>query len=176
MLRSRGLVFGGVILSVPLLGGAAAAQGAYDKWFGAGNSAACLERTYTAAHLKAHPRQQVEAIAVQHRPKLQSGSASTEGAFELSIGFKLRGKPDWFAAIAYCKGGDVGMPCSVEGDGGHFNLEPTGGRGPGLTLRTDRLAIEGARRFAEIGKGDDRVFNLATAAPAVCSRMFDNKL
>jgi hypothetical protein len=156
--------------------GPAAAQGPYDKWFGAaGSSQSCLMRTYNGAHLKTHPKQQVEKIAVQHRPKRQNGTASWEGDFELAVGFKLRGKPDWFSGVAYCKGGDVGMPCSVEGDGGSFTLAPTVGSKTGLTLTTDRLAIEGARKFAELGKGDDRTFNLTPASREACGRLFEKK-
>jgi hypothetical protein len=65
---------------------------------GEGKTFACFTRVYDAAHLAAHPAQNVrsmEALAVVY-------SAAARESYQLRMGFRFRGRPEEFTTVAEC--------------------------------------------------------------------------
>ena len=104
-----------------------------------GAEPACFVRAYDAAHMKAHPRQKVEAIAFSYTPyKHFEGESKPQPMWDQFsdasglnglLAARLKGEPGVLLAGVSCRTGSSRMlECGVEGDGGLFDmlLQPDG--------------------------------------------------
>ncbi len=133
-------------------------------------SGQCYARSYTSAHLKAHPRQKVRAIALRKLEGTQAGVIAA-GKSALAIGFNLRGYSQAFQAYAECSPQGASLGCFMEGDAGAFTLSRTAK--DGLVMRVTRqLGVEG-RTMIEFGgtSSDDNVFVLSKAGASSCASL-----
>lgn len=93
----------------------------------------CYARSYDAAHMKAHPKQKVTAIALTYLP--EKLFPDVEGAqkmwdqyadypaFSAILAVTLKGKEGTALGAAYCRTGSSKMlECGIEGDGGTFQV------------------------------------------------------
>jgi hypothetical protein len=90
--------------------------------------AACYERVYDDAHLKAHPKQRVTRIILIH------GGAAEGPDFYLTLKFNVRARSrsgDVFDYDIYgpCKTRGKGLVCANEWDAGAFRVEKAAGGG-----------------------------------------------
>lgn len=147
----------------------AAAGGEYEKWFaGKGADSVCYSRKYDAAHMARHPRQKVIAIELD----FDANSSRTEGGrptrFVVGLTVRFKDKSGWYGSVTLCnERATGGLACSLESDGGQFNLQEAG---DGLELRpTTEISIEGEDFVTFGGKtSDDNVFILKTSPQSVC--------
>ncbi len=93
----------------------------------------CYAREYDAAHMKAHPKQKVTAIALTYAPEKTFKDVpepqkmwdqySDYPAFSAIIAVKLSDKQGIALGGVYCRTGSSTMlECGVEGDGGTFTV------------------------------------------------------
>jgi hypothetical protein len=94
--------------------------------------AACFERAYDAAHLKARPRQQVTRIRLLHLP--DQWTALEDGRFYVSLVANLRSRrgDDGFdyRLGGFCRAEGASLVCTPEWEAGRWRIE----RGPGNSL------------------------------------------
>lgn len=136
------------------------------------NRAACWERVYDEAHLKAHPRQLVAAVRLVHLP--QTWQART-GSFYVQLYFNLRERRAItgydFQLGGFCKPNGKALRCEPEWDAGTWRIE----RGPNGTLvvRNGNITVnpnpydaeEIADNAARVrAKPDDGVWRLSPAS------------
>lgn len=133
-------------------------------------SGTCYARSYTAAHLKANPRQKVRSITLRQLDKAQAGVIAP-GKTALLVGFRFRNNSGHFQRYAECDSQGASLACNMEGDAGAFVLE-TSARG-GLRLQaTRRLGVEGDTMIEFGGRvSDDNVFLLRPAAAGACASL-----
>ena len=168
----RNLTIAVAALAAAVAAGAPAlAQGPFAALFGAAGEGACYSRSYDAAHLATHPRQRVTSIAIAYRPSAQMKEKSTPQRFEVGLGVRVKGDGELYSRVAYCQPAGAGFSCSLESDGGQITLTPEGARG--LRLTTGRIAIEGNRRFIEVGgaASDDSTFIMPSAPGSACAAL-----
>ena len=120
----------------------------------------CYAAQYGDAHLAAHPKQRVTAIYL-------SNTARPDPKYDgvlLEFGFVLR-DGELYTSRAYCSEGDR---CSLEGDGGTFEVSMRG-----ADIRLDvlgHLGLEGDNGWSgDLSKSDDRVFVISRQSPRACS-------
>jgi hypothetical protein len=87
-----------------------------------GNS--CWERSYDAAHLKAHPKQLVTKIRL-------STEVQDDGSIYAQLGFNMRKRTGQgggfdYAAGSQCSAKGAGISCPSEWDAGVFTIETSG--------------------------------------------------
>lgn len=160
-----------LIISAALSLGLAAPglAGDYENWFaGKPGGVACYARLYDAAHMAAHPRQKVVEIELDYDAKNAESEGNRPSRFAAGLGVRLKGKKGWYTNSMLCNERAMGgVACSLESDGGQFDLQPSG---DGLEMRlTSELSIEGDDFIAFGGKtSDDNVFILKPAPQSVC--------
>lgn len=138
----------GVVVALAVLAGPASAgvvEGMFEIEGG------CFVRKYDAAHMRSHPNQVVTQIS------LDTASQQPERAWMiLDLEFSIANGTQ-YRAQAYCSREDD--ICSIEGDGGSFELSR---KGPQVRLSVGEfLAIEGETDFSpNLAESDDRVFLL----------------
>ncbi|KAF2991651.1 hypothetical protein OGR47_08935 [Methylocystis sp. MJC1] len=98
-----------------------------------GESFACFSRQYDAAHLTAHPRQQVTFVKALVTARFQASTltpASSSYAYQVSLAFKFHDRAETLTAVAECGDGTPkdsrrgGAHCAGPGDGGsHLALD-----------------------------------------------------
>jgi len=145
----------------------------------------CFLRRYDAAHIKAHPKQKVEAIGlcvnVERKLPDEKGDP-VRYIYNFTFAAKLKGKAKVATTAGEC--GYAYMPpeeqkkfsgrplwCGVDCDGGGVNVEPRKG-GDELLVRLERIAVSsecgGAddenSSFDITGGADDKVFLLPKAS------------
>ncbi|WP_149736558.1 hypothetical protein [Rhizobium sp. RU20A] len=150
-------------------------------------AAACFERRYDDAHLKAHPRQNVTAVTVlATRDEWQDAPVIVD----LSLSFRKVSEPVRLSGGCTAVDGKVDrLACAIECDGGSFTLErdangrlffvpghdlhvcgEEGEAAPGARLGADddrfRLEPVPAKGCAGITPGDDMRFKLTRSPPA----------
>lgn len=129
----------------------------YDGFFSPeGKPTGCYIRTYSAAHLKTHPRQHVTSIRLK---ATRDGRPHRRSGFRLDL--DVRTRTDTGSVVAYCNmHGNGEARCAMEGDGGRMRLRFTGARRLRLDVR--RIGIETDKGAIEVGRGisDDTVFLL----------------
>ena len=141
-----------ILFGTPLL-----AQSATDQVFAPDPS--CFSRSYDAAHLAAHPDQQVTLIVVRADTE-DMGLDATDDLLVL-VDVLTRTSKTAFSGIGYCTPVKAGLDCLMEGDAGGFTLSDQDGR-LRLDVGTNGLSFEGDADFLtlEPNSGDDRVFLL----------------
>ena len=82
----------------------------------------CYDRTYSDAHMKAHPGQKVTRMRLQIG--LETGPDSNEADLN-GMDIWLRGEKKRRYAIPICRQGKPPLDCGMEADGGSFTLEET---------------------------------------------------
>lgn len=128
----------------------------------------CWARTYDAAHLRTHRGQHVRAFMLGDGGVRRETGVPVTPQLDTAFGFRVAGSEQLYGGLAVCRAAGAGALCAVEGDGGHFRLDPLPGRTLRLTI-TDRLQVEGDVDFSpELGRGQDRVFDLARAPETAC--------
>lgn len=120
----------------------------------------CYAAHYDDAHMAAHPKQRVTIIYLSHTAR---PDPKYDGVL-LEFGFVLR-DGELYTSRAYCSEGDR---CSLEGDGGTFEVSM---RGDALRLDVlGYLGIEGRNGWSgDLSKSDDRVFLISRQSPRACS-------
>ena len=120
----------------------------------------CYARHYDDEHLAAHPRQKVTAIYLSNTASPDPGY----GGVLLDFGFILR-DGEHYSANAYCNNRDR---CSLEGDGGTFQVSETG---DGLRIDVGEfLGLEGRNGWSgDLTESDDRTFLIFREEPRACS-------
>jgi hypothetical protein len=131
---------------------------------GEGKTFACFTRVYDAAHLAAHPEQNVTAAEM-----LVVAYSSLDYAYQLRMGFRFRDHPQWLTTVAECgrtagsRGG--GAVCAGPSDGGHMRLVLEGRRTVLITLPEGAALWKGGPpnpddTVDDAFHADDRVFRL----------------
>ena len=134
-------------------------------------SNSCWERTYDAAHLKAHPKQMVAKIRL-------STEVQDDGNIVASLGINLRqrdgaGRFD-YKAYGYCQPKGGALACPSEWDAGTFSLEK--GRNGALKIKNSRMIVNPSEYDSEdiadnavdLGKSDDAVWLLTRIKDEGC--------
>ena len=119
----------------------------------------CFSRTYDAAHLAAHPDQQVSLIVV--RADTADMALDTTEDLLVLVDVLTRTSDSPYSGIGICNPGNSGLSCLMEGDAGGFTLTEQDGR-LRLEVGPNGLSFEGDTNFLtlEPDQGDDRVFLL----------------
>jgi hypothetical protein len=104
---------------------------------GASTAYSCFVRHYDAAHLSAHPKQNVRDIKVFVESTYDTGQdPDYKRSNNMTIGYRFKGLDTPIATSGSCYGtveGQVGIiECGVDCDGGHFDVSAKGK--DGLTL------------------------------------------
>ena len=128
-----------------------ASAGVLEERFGDGGT--CYARAYDKAHLKQHPKQRVREIMLTNTQGEGGEDVSAWDAV-LDFGFTLTdGKQ--YSAMAYCEDDE----CSLEGDGGRFEVVAAKDGGLRLSIVGGSLELEGIDGFSgNLAKSDDTVF------------------
>lgn len=94
--------------------------------------AACWERSYDEAHLKAHPRQKISRIRLVHLPETWSGAPPESIFVMLYMNLRQRkpGNDYDYQLSGFCKARGQGLHCVPEWEAGSWRIE----RGPQGTL------------------------------------------
>lgn len=134
-------------------------------------SNSCWERTYDAAHLKAHPLQRTVKIRL-------STEAQDDGNIHAELGLNLRqrngaGRPFDYAASSYCKVRGAALACPSEWDAGTFLLEKSR---DGLLIHNRNMIVNPsnydsediAPGSVELSKTDDKSFLLTRIKDEGC--------
>ena len=126
---------------------------------------ACFARTYDAAHLRSHPRQTVRFFSIS-TAGAEWRNVETGGGFVADVGVRFVGRRDTYRTAVVCNTSPRGGHCDVEGDGGSFEVSPSG---TGLRIEVRRIQMEGSRDFSpDVGDGDNRVIILRPAPRSAC--------
>lgn len=159
---------------IPAVAAAMAASptlaGDYETWFaGKPGGVACYARRYDAAHLARHPRQKVVEIVLDFDARNAESEGNRPSRFSVGLGVRLVGPKAWYTNAMLCnERATGGVACSLESDGGQFDLQPSG---DGLEMRlTTEISIEGDDFITFGGKAsDDNVFILKPAPQNLCA-------
>ena len=135
----------------------AAANPLEDELASASNT--CWERSYDAAHLQAHPQQQVTKIRL-------ATEVQDDGSIVAQLGFNLRGRSGAgfrheYTAFGYCKAQGKGIACPSQWDAGTFSISK--GKGGTLLVTNRHMIVNPSNYDAEdiapgavdLGKSDD---------------------
>lgn len=178
-MRSAYRILSAALLHAAIVTPACAAS--FAELFG---SPTCYARVYDAAHLAAHPAQQITRLALSSRTKNQDGTPATAEKFDLYVSAVRRGWKEVYEGLAICQKDGAGFECYREGDMGRFRVTTTeGGR---LKLESSRTAFEGEKdvfiieggsftiedeKTSKTGKADDSIFVLDRAPAGKCSAL-----
>jgi hypothetical protein len=137
----------------------------------------CYTRRYDAAHLRAHPKQQVTALifivrVVQYEDISRAKRPEDKVYFQFALSMQRRGEKRILSAAGNCFGGRGGIACDVDCDGGGVELERLP-QGDALLMR---LRDRGIHMYSDCDGGgvwvrpdaDDDIFRLEKAAISVC--------
>ena len=162
MSNRRGVIAAAGFLLALGGGGAAHAQALYDTLT---RSGACFARSYSRAHLRAHPDQTVTRFFVGD-PGSDWRRTQTRAHYSVAFGFRILGSNDAFSGVAICAPRGVVAACDIEGDGGAFTIERNGA---GLLIRLGRMQVEGMHDFSpDLALRDNRVMQLRRAQRSAC--------
>jgi hypothetical protein len=126
-----------------------------------GNS--CWERSYDAAHLKAHPKQIVTKIRL-------STEVQDDGSIYAQLGFNMRKRTGQgggfdYAAGSQCRARGERLSCPSEWDAGTFTIEKSGGallvKHSGMIVNPSNYDSEDiADNSVDLSKSDDATWLL----------------
>ncbi|MCB1506587.1 MAG: hypothetical protein KDJ47_16550 [Hyphomicrobiaceae bacterium] len=130
----------------------------------------CFSRAYSAAHLAAHPRQQVAEIYLIPAP---NGLNAEAGQLSVMLAVKLKGSADYMPNGMICPPGPATLTCKLEDDGGTVTLSVRNSKRLAVEPGPNGIGVEGASGMEMIAKadGDDRLFLLDPAPVSVCRRL-----
>ncbi len=156
-------------LCLSLLASPASANPLETELAGMANS--CWERSYDAAHLKAHTLQQVTTIKL-------SAEVQEDGTIRAELGVNLRrctgeGGPYDYAASSYCEAREDFLACPSEWEAGSFLIEKAKG---GLKVYNKGMIINPSNYDSEdiapgaldIYESDDKEWLLRESADESC--------
>jgi hypothetical protein len=121
---------------------------------------ACYERIYDAAHLAAHPKQEVTRIRLVH-----TGQSAPNEVMFLTIDIAVRGKREVYSLGGVCEADGRGLNCTPEWNAGTFRVEASQ---DGSLLVTNRSMLFNPSNYAAEEpapnaiklEGDDRTWRL----------------
>ncbi|BCW87827.1 hypothetical protein sos41_09580 [Alphaproteobacteria bacterium SO-S41] len=138
----------------------------------------CLARTYDAAHLKAHPKQKVSAIALAYEPTELIVDSDGRNRFGYILSATLTGLRPVIANSGTCHAGKAAdeLICELEGDGGVVTLTKQAdgkvllSNADYFTLINDEAAMAGkGEEYVHIESKDDQAaFLLETSKGGLC--------
>ena len=142
-----------------------------EKILTAGGGNSCWERTYDAARLASHPKQQVVNIRL-------SAESQDDGSVVAQLGINLRqrtgegGKHD-YTAFGYCKAKGARTTCSPEWDAGSFTIEMAKGgvlvKNRGIIANPSNYDSEDiSDKAVNLGKSDDKAWLLQRSNDESC--------
>lgn len=140
------------------------------------DESACYGRSYDKAHLSRHPDQLVTSMILSLREWRGDIGQSYEG-YQATVGVAIRGQSKRHVTSSLCQraiGSDI-LKCSIECDGGLFNLVSSSRRGS-ITLELDRLSFDvscdGEFETLTLSAGiDDKSFRLDPVEPSNCREL-----
>jgi hypothetical protein len=147
----------------------------------------CYTRRYDAAHLRAHPKQQVTALTFivrvqQYEDISRAKRPEDKVYFQFALSIQRRGEKRSLRTSGNCFGGPGGIACDVDCDGGGVDLERLP-QGDALLMRLRERGIhmygdcDGDGVWVRPGE-DDKAFRLQKAAVSICraleQRTFDD--
>ena len=146
-----------VVCSAILFGTPLWAQSATDQVFAP--DPPCFSRSYDAAHLAAHPDQQVTLIVV--RADTEDMALDATDDLLVLVDVLTRDAKSSYSGIGYCTPDKAGLTCLMEGDAGGFTLTDQDGR-LRLDVGANGLSFEGTSDFLTLdpNRSDDRTFLL----------------
>jgi hypothetical protein len=118
----------------------------------------CFSRTYSAEHLRAHPRQLVTRMQVWDASSVPEHGRKAAGSFRVRIDADLRRGEG--VQVGYCRPEAQGAVCDIEGDGGSIRLAPRDDGNLLLRVTERGLSIETDKTVHDLRDSDDRVFLL----------------
>jgi hypothetical protein len=99
---------------------------------------ACFVRHYDAAHMAGHPKQNVRDISmfVSSTYQAASGSDPASRTDNTELGFSFKGlkRPIYASGDCSVIDGEAGLTCSIDCDGGSFNVTTTGTTGAAVGI------------------------------------------
>lgn len=131
--------------------------------------AACFERIYDAAHLNAHPMQQVMQIRLMHERGADAKPEAEEPLY-LSIEITVRGNAEVYRLGGLCEPQGKGVLCTPEWEAGSFFVEAVA---DGALMVTNKSMMFNPNNFdaEEVApgaiqlRGDDRAWKLFPGGP-----------
>jgi hypothetical protein len=154
----------------------------FGKEPGNDEALACFIRHYDAAHLKAHPQQNVtDMLLLVNKPKAEGAD---DRWYTLSLGVHFRDVKNQFHVEGGCSALDNGtqlLGCGIDCDGGAIDVRPRDANSvlvdiPYGARHWDPTNDEENPAAAEFGQ-DDKVFRLDRTALKEClSLVFDEDL
>ena len=169
MLDLRALYLVGLAMSA-----APAAAVELDELVPAQNgAAACWSRLYDAAHLKAHPDQQVEEIGFAISYAAETAEYAPQYSFQIEA--RMR-NGDVGHNSGPCSESEGNVQCGVECDGGYVMVEPRDNGGVLLDLETSGyIWLSGGCGVDDVDEGfalesgkDDKQFLLRLMSAGTC--------
>ena len=149
-------------------------------------AALCFSRSYTAEHLKQHPRQKVTELILFLRyitlsedeaTLIATDNGGTEKQYfryDFTLAAKVKDRSQTLYASGDCASAE-GIGCGVDCDGGGIDIEPVAGKDGTILVRLTRIRMTlGCSEGPEIdleGGADDRVFKLTKAPRTLCEAM-----
>jgi hypothetical protein len=131
----------------------------------------CYAREYSDAFRKTHPNVKIQTISVERSATTMNGTPS--GAKKFGVTFSASTASEIYAAHGDCVPKGAGFACSLESDGGIFNIVVTK---PSIRIVTRRIEIEGLTKDLDISaaKGKPaRSFELKGHKGLPCASVFD---
>ena len=145
----------------------------------------CYTRRYDAAHLRAHPQQQVTALTLiirvqQYEDVSRATRPEDKVYFHFALSMQRRHEKRTLSTSGGCFGASGGITCGVDCDGGGMKLEKL----PQADALMMRLDDRGIQMYSDCDGGgvwvkpgaDDRAFRLEKAAESACRALEKRKL
>jgi hypothetical protein len=160
------------LTSVVVIPSVALAATLYQRTFVPKNGGStCYAREYSAAFRKKHPNVKIQTISLERNAMTMNGTPS--GAKKFGVTFSASTASEIYVKSGDCVPKGAGFACSLESDGGIFDVVPTR---PSIRIVTRRIEIEGLTKDLDISaaKGKAaRSFELKGHKGLPCASVFD---
>jgi hypothetical protein len=167
------LIIGGLLLALGtgLAGAAESDVALFGSDPGTGKAHACFTRTYTDAHIKAHPQQNVTAMTLLVDSDFDNESDMGR-TYTLGLGVNFRRVDTLFQASGGCSSVDGVLNCGIDCDGGAIDVKVKDANSVLVSIpygaRTwDAESEEEPPENARFGS-DDKLFRLDRADMKTC--------
>lgn len=131
------------------------------------DTAACWQRTYSVAHLAAHPLQKVTEVRFDLAYYEMDHHEAGKGSHSFSIHFKTREREGWNGGLCYQEAPGK-VTCAVDCDGGALAIRSSGTQGALLVeMLSDGMTLSECgddAPFFMSAEPDDRLFLVHPAA------------